>query len=55
MYKLPDSPQKKALVAYIKQQIEICQEQQYINEGTSQEMAYEVAESIYRDILKKIE
>lgn len=54
MYKLPDSPQKKALVAYLEQQIKENGEKAWINEGTSSEDEYVAMEHAYSDILQKI-
>lgn len=54
MYQLPDSPSARALVAYLKQQIEECDELEYENEGTRTGEEYYAKEMAYSDILNKI-
>ena len=54
MYQLPDSPDTRRLVEYLKQQIEECNELEYENEGTRTGEKYHAKKMAYRDILNKI-
>jgi len=54
MYKLPDSPEKRALIEYLIMMMEECNKQQYIHEGTSNENFHLGREYAYDDILDKI-
>ena len=54
MYKLPDSPEKKALIEYLTEQIEENDHIAWMHEGDLEEKYYVGKENAYRDILKKI-
>ncbi len=54
MYRLPDSPQKTALIEYLEKKIKECDDNAWKNEGTSKEDEYIAEECAYRDILNKI-
>lgn len=54
MYKLPDSPEKRALIAYLKEAMEESKKQQRKNEKKPEEPFYMGKQCAYRDIWDKI-
>ena len=54
MYEFQDSPDVRALVQYLQQQIRKYEDLEYENEGTSTADSYYAKQMAYHDILNKI-